>query len=112
MGVWWWYLSPIEQAYTTYGFSVLRKNSSGNPDIRLAAARAMIPGPSATALLGDGDSPASEYPGYPWMNAWLYRGNVRFHPHVRKSNYVFCDGHVESLDETQIKDRPDLFTAY
>jgi len=110
LGVWWWWRSPREQAYTTYSMAVLRLNDAGNPDIALAAQRSRIPDPARTALLGDGDAPVGEYPGYPWMNAWMYYSNVRVHPHNKRSNYLFCDGHVDPLGDANI--RTNLFIAY
>ncbi len=112
MGIWWWHQHLQAQAYTTYGFSVLRKDANGKPTLSLAAARSLIPSPSDTVLLGDGDSPASEYSGVPRMNAWMYYYNVRFHLHAKRSNYVFCDGRVESLSEADVRQRPNLFVAY
>jgi prepilin-type processing-associated H-X9-DG protein/prepilin-type N-terminal cleavage/methylation domain-containing protein len=112
MGVWWWYAVPKEQAYTSYGLSGLRLNASGTTSLMLAARRSLIPNPAGTVLLGDGDAPVKEYPGYPWMNAWLYHSNIRIHPHQQRSNYVYCDGHISSLTEEQVQSNPKLFIAY
>ena len=110
LNVWWWWKSPKEAAYMTYGYSVLRLGSNGKPNLSLEPRRSLIPNPSGTAILGDGDAPASEYPGYPWMNAWMYAENVRVHPHKKKSNYIFGDYHVETMGDADI--RADMFIAY
>lgn len=101
LGVWWWYKNTYETAYMTYGYAVLARDSSNKANINLPMKRDLITAPTGTLLLGDGDVKASEAV-YTQMNAWLFYGNIRVDPHRGKSNYVFCDGHAETLAENQM----------
>ncbi len=103
MGVWWWYKNPRNTAMTTYGMAQL-----GKPPNEGAVSKLQIRSPATTLLLGDGDASKKEYPGYPWMNAWMSYTNIRLNPHKGKSNFVFCDGHVMTMGEEDLK--PEMFT--
>ncbi|HOK04405.1 MAG TPA: prepilin-type N-terminal cleavage/methylation domain-containing protein [Victivallales bacterium] len=100
-------MSSISAPFTSYSYAIMaRDNVWGSYSIAGHPYLYRMKNPAMIFHLADWAGIPSEIPN---GNMWFAYGGVRTAPHKRRTNMLFCDGHVLSI--TQTEEKPENFKS-